>query len=354
MAITGNKGEWSEIYTLFKLLGDGVVYAGDSNMRKKANLFYPILKVIRQEQNRYDYSPNQNRMVIIEENGSEILRISMIDFVKQAKQLLNDINAASAPAFPVPNTELFMNKIKCSSLKAKSSDKTDIHIVIHDLRTGMTPLLGFSIKSQLGSSSTLLNPGKTTNFVYKLNKPISDVDINVINGESGQIKRMEKLFKLGYDISYYSMDSNTFEDNLMIVDSVMPEIVAECMKEHFTSGYNTMKELTNGIIRRNPYGVRNAQAYYSTKIKSLLVDAALGMTPATAWTRNYDANGGYLVVRNDGEVICYHFYDRNQFEEYLYNNTRLDWPSRTRYDWGYVYKKGKDAFLKLNLQIRFL
>ena len=354
MAITGNKGEWSEIYTLFKLLGDGVVYAGDSNMRKKANLFYPILKVIRQEQNRYDYSPNQNRMVIIEENGSEILRISMIDFVKQAKQLLNDINAASAPAFPVPNTELFMNKIKCSSLKAKSSDKTDIHIVIHDLRTGMTPLLGFSIKSQLGSSSTLLNPGKTTNFVYKLNKPISDVDINVINGESGQIKRMEKLFKLGYDISYYSMDSNTFEDNLMIVDSVMPEIVAECMKEHFTSGYNTMKELTNGLIRRNPYGVRNAQAYYSTKVKSLLVDSALGMTPATAWTRNYDANGGYLVVRNDGEVICYHFYDRNQFEEYLYNNTRLDWPSRTRYDWGYVYKKGKDAFLKLNLQIRFL
>ena len=31
MALTGNKGEWSEIYTLLKLLGEGKVYAGDQH-----------------------------------------------------------------------------------------------------------------------------------------------------------------------------------------------------------------------------------------------------------------------------------------------------------------------------------
>ena len=354
MAITGNKGEWSEIYTLFKLLGDGVVYAGDGNMNKINNLFYPILKVIRQEQNRYDYSPNQNRMVVIEENGQVILRISMNDFVIQARQLLRDIKSATAPAFPLPNTERFMQSIHCSVLKAKSVDKSDIRIVIHDLRTGMTPLLGFSIKSQLGSASTLLNPGKTTNFTYIIKKPISDAQIAQINAVDGQIERMGLLFRLGYDISYHNMDCNTFEDNLMIVDTVMPEIVAECLKEHFTSGKSTIRDLTNGVIRRNPYGVRNANDYYSTKMKSLLVDSALGMTPAKVWRRVYDATGGYLVVRDDGEVICYHFYDRNQFEDYLFNNTRLDWPSRSRYDWGYLYREGRSVFLKLNLQIRFL
>ena len=356
MPITGNKGEWSEIYTLFKLLGDGVVYAGDGNMQKISNLFYPIMKVIRQEQDLYEYSPNRNnnRMVIIEENKVEIMRISMNDFVQQAQQLLADIRRSSAAAFSVPNTEQFMNRIRCSSLKARSCDKADIHIVIHDLRTGMTPLLGFSIKSQLGSSSTLLNPGRATNFTYKLNKPISDSEISSINSVSSQIQRMADLFRRGYDISYHSMDSSTFEDNLLIVDSVMPEIVAECMKEHFTTGNSTIKDLTNSIMRRNPYGVRNTGVYYSSKMKSLLIDAALGMTPATVWTRKYDANGGYLVVRNDGEVVCYHFYDRNQLEDYLYNNTRLDWPSRTRYDWGYLYRQGQDVFLKLNLQIRFL
>jgi len=57
MAISGNKGEWSEIYTLFKLLGDGVVYAGNGNMEKIDTLFYPILRVIRQEEKNYQYAP---------------------------------------------------------------------------------------------------------------------------------------------------------------------------------------------------------------------------------------------------------------------------------------------------------
>ena len=49
MALTGNKGEWSEIYTLFKLLGDGVVYAGDQNLHNIQDLFYPIIMILRQE-----------------------------------------------------------------------------------------------------------------------------------------------------------------------------------------------------------------------------------------------------------------------------------------------------------------
>ena len=43
MAKTANKGEWSEIYALFKLLGEKRVYAGDGNLNKIEDLFYPIL-----------------------------------------------------------------------------------------------------------------------------------------------------------------------------------------------------------------------------------------------------------------------------------------------------------------------
>ncbi len=35
MAVSGNKGEWSEIYALFKLLGDMEVFTGDENLNKK-------------------------------------------------------------------------------------------------------------------------------------------------------------------------------------------------------------------------------------------------------------------------------------------------------------------------------
>ena len=47
--LTGNKGEWSEIYVLFKLLAEGKLYAADEHLRKLENLFFPIFKVVRSE-----------------------------------------------------------------------------------------------------------------------------------------------------------------------------------------------------------------------------------------------------------------------------------------------------------------
>lgn len=69
MALSGNKGEWSEIYALFRLLGEGKVHAGDADMNK-LDLYYPILNVIREESKRYEYKPDiEQNIVIIDENG---------------------------------------------------------------------------------------------------------------------------------------------------------------------------------------------------------------------------------------------------------------------------------------------
>ncbi len=88
MAITGNKGEWSEIYTLFRLLGEGKVYAGDANLNKM-DLYYPILNVIREESKKYEYKPDiEHNIVVIDENGKEYLRIPMQRFVNESSSLL--------------------------------------------------------------------------------------------------------------------------------------------------------------------------------------------------------------------------------------------------------------------------
>ena len=164
MAITGNKGEWSEIYTLFRLLGEGRVYAGDANLNK-LDLYYPIINIIREESKRYEYKPNSKQnIVVIDEDGNEFARISMAKFMEESRSLLDTIKETNKRAFEIPDIESFMGQIGCTKLKAPSKDKADIHIVIHDLRTNMTPELGFSIKSQLGSPSTLLNPGGPTNI----------------------------------------------------------------------------------------------------------------------------------------------------------------------------------------------
>ena len=107
MAVTGNKGEWSEIYTLFRLLGDGKVHAGDANLNKM-DLYYPILNIIREESKRYEYKPNtEKNIVVIDEDGNEYARISMNKFLTESKSLLNAIKETKQRAFAVPSAESF-------------------------------------------------------------------------------------------------------------------------------------------------------------------------------------------------------------------------------------------------------
>jgi len=84
-----------------------------------------------------------------------------------------------------------------------------------------------------------------------------------------------------------------------------------------------------------------------------LTDIALGMTPSKVWSGIYDATGGYLIVKENGDVLCYHIYNRNHFEDYLFNNTKLETASSTRHEFGNLYEKNGQFYFKLNLQIRF-
>lgn len=358
MALTGNKGEWSEIYTLFRMLGEGRVYAGDANLNK-LSLYYPILNVIREESKRYEYKPDtRQHVVIIDENGNEYTRISMDRFMSESTTLLNAIKSANQPAFAIPSTESFMGLIGCSKLKAPSKDKADIHIIIHDLRTNMTPLLGFSIKSQLGSASTLLNAGETTNIRYHVvGNTMSDEELAEINAIKAHLPRMKTLTERGYHLEYSDIEHKTFKNNLLFLDTCMPEFIAACLIcDSMPGATSTIKDAVNQVVLHNPFGFtgKNIQAFYEHKMKVLLLDSALGMTPAKEWTGRYDANGGYLVVKSDGDIVCYHFYNRNDVEDYLYNNTRFERASRTRYHFGSLYKSTDgEVYLRLNLQIRF-
>jgi type II restriction enzyme len=77
------------------------------------------------------------------------------------------------------------------------------------------------------------------------------------------------------------------------------------------------------------------------------------MMPTSVWSGIYDATGGYLIVKEDGDVLCYHIYNRNAFEDYLYKNTKFETASSTRHDFGKIYENADKLYFKLNLQIRF-
>lgn len=360
MALAGNKGEWSEIYTLLKLLGEGKVHAGDQNLNKIQDLFYPIIMILRQEKDRdYNYRLQDQDVIIQTPAGVELLRIPASVFLVEAETLLKAINEGDG-AFAIPQIETFMNSIYCHSLKAKSSDKTDIRIILHDRRTKINSEMGFSIKSQLGGDSTLLNASRATNFNFKvIGASLSDNEISDINSMNPKrnkvIDRVNAIKEKGATLIFDKVDNSVFRNNLVMLDGDLPTIIANLLLEQLNTGVSTLKELAEKIMETNPlkYDVEQNSPFYAYKIKHLLTSVALGMMPATAWSGRFDANGGYLVVKKDGEILCYHFYDRNRFEDYLFSNAYLERSSTTRHEYATIVKESDGTLsFKLNFQIR--
>lgn len=357
--ITGNKGEWSEIYALFKLLGDKQLFLGNKDIEKLEGLVYPIIKILRSENNGdFEYSIKDE--IILISGNEQVLKIPIDEFKTKALFLLKAIKGNKERTFSVPEIEEFMQSINCISLKASSSAKTDITIVVHDQRTNQQPTLGFSIKSQLGSPSTLLNAGKTTNFIYEINYAhLTRNEIDQINSISTRSKIMDRIAQIQSKdgiFEFVKTERQIFSNNLVLIDSLLPKILSQIVFDFYSSEFSHLTDLVNLTAKKNPleFDIENEHKFYEYKIKRFLTDVALGMMPSQVWTGKYDATGGYLIVKENGDVLCYHIYNRNEFEDYLLNNTKLDTASSSRHGFGEVYEENGRLFFKLNLQIRFL
>lgn len=286
------------------------------------------------------------------------MRIPVKTFAEQAVNLLTQIKGSTG-VFSIPEVETFMTSVLCKSLKAKSSSKTDIRIVIHDQRINQTAELGFSIKSQLSGEATLLNAGKTTNFIFQVidfNPTITEIkEINKIDTKSKIKDRIESIKLKGGNLIFNALEQAVFKNNLVLIDSLLPNILADLIKTFYTSNLSSIKDLTHSINGANPlqFDTQFAHTFYDYKIKRFLTDVALGMTPSKVWNGIYDATGGYLIVKENGDVLCYHIYNRNQFEDYLFANTKLETASSTRHEFGIIYEENGQFYFKLNLQIRF-
>lgn len=358
--ISANKGEWSELYVLFKLLGEKKLYAGDGNLNK-LETFYPVLKILRDELERHLEYTLDKEIVIVTENKEEISRISVTDFLQKSKELFEQINNGGdgTGAFEITNLNDFLKKIHCQKVKAKSLDKADIHIVIHDYHTGMEPNLGFSIKSEAGSKATLLNASSATIFNYLLKgRHIDENTISEINNISTRRKiqdRVVAISKAGASLEMYQMPNNTFFNNLTMIDSHLPKIIAWMMADCYKNRDMDIQKAVERIKKANPmnYDMTGGHDFYGYKIKSLLVNVALGMLPATVWNGKYEATGGYILVKDDGDVICFHIYDRNLLEDYLFHNTKFESPKSDINN--PIICKGDNAcnYFTLCLQIRF-
>ena len=336
----GNKWELSEVYALLRILADEKIYATDSETK--------------------EYTAGE--MISIYINGEKVKELPATEFESESVNLLNEINSKDFyGALSVESTQNFRDKILCYKILTPAIDKNDIMIKITDADTVYSPTIGSLIKSELGSYSTLLNAGKTTNFIYKIVQNHSDLireanEIYKVSGGKNHTDvrgRISKIIEENGTLEYRNINNQIFEDNLVLIDSNMGKIIAETLLYFYKDGISNCNEMVEKLEQENPLNYGNVNAY-RYKFKKFLTAVALGMKHATVWDGLDETTGGYIVVTKEDNVLAYHIYNRNYFEEYLLSNTKYEIASTSRHDFGEVYSENGEDFIKLNVQVRFI
>jgi HpaII restriction endonuclease len=355
-----NKGEWAEFYAFLKILEVKQLSAADKNLEIIKDKFFTFQKLIRNETNAKTkvFDLNDSEIHILDIEGNLLKSIKNTDLSGKTFHIFENIKNAKTTTFALPEAQELLCELLCTQIKASSSSKSDIDGVIYDRVSDKEELLGFSVKSMIGGASTLLNAGKTTNFVYEITElPIEKLElINRIDGKAKIQERLRMIINSGGFIKFDKVLRLEFETNLRKIDTIFPIFISQMLVDFFSGKANKITELvellsTNEDLRK---AYRLSKSDYEYKIKNFLVSVALGMVPSKEWDGFTKAHGGYIIVKNNGDVVCYHLYNRDEFLSYLFENTKFESASSTRHNYGKIYQEGGKMYFNLNLQIRFL
>lgn len=368
-----NKGEWAEFYVMLKLLGEGKLYTADKLLQKNYKSYLDILKVIRQECAsqvlEYIIDEEKSTVTIKPQDSKEVFAvIPTSEFNKNAATLFDNIKKARGSSVPAPDSVcdfasvIYVSKPKApavQALKKQFGGKNDIFIEVRDGQTAIVSIMGFSIKSKFGQNPTLFNAGSSSQYLYKLtgcNDAMME-EFNAISEKDGRgwSKCKEYLSSHSVSTEFARTQNPVYANNLFLIRESMAKIMAWCVKDRLLSANDNhnVKETVERMAEENPLNVPNPQVYYEKALKDFLIAGFTGMTAGKVWDGKEQVNGGYIVVMDDGDILCYHSNDRESFRDYLYRNTFFEYVSADKYSWSRIQKIDGEYYLPLNVSIRF-
>ena len=352
-----NIGEWSEFYVFLKVLSDRKLISADADLFPIPGQDVPVIKVFHDEtgsaEKTYDLSSQNSEQIIFSQNGSTPVVLDAQEISSKLNTIFNKILAGSTH---ITEGDELMRYLNCSHRRGMPhGSKEDIAMIVHDPRTGQEPRMAYSIKSQVGSPSTLLNASGATNFLFEATNTGQNLDLTTLNSNDRTKSRIDALMAAGMNLKYSGVSNNVFKQNMELIDTFFPDIMATLLLRHYTSNKSGLMDVldTFGSTIELSSGAKVEKSAVIYKVKRFLVAVALGMTPSRAWSGTLSATGGYLILKPDGELVCYHIFNINSFEDYLLRSTKFERGGESRHRYGEFYKEGEKNLIKLNLQIRF-
>lgn len=357
-----NRGEWSELYALLELLDNQDLNIVDDELNLIDNNTFKVLGLyIQNSNNEYYFDINDVNVDVLKNN--RIISNVEKNEIKKYKNLLLDKILHELPgngSFPIEEMKYILQKLtEGNKIKSSSLYKEDISAKLKDNKLNtVVNKVGYSIKSSLGSPATLLNASSNTNFKYRVSGLSDDeiITVNSINTRTKLIDRLDYICSKEAYIEFDSVPSNVLNQNLQMIDSKLPEILADLLLSSYETGVKHIEELIEIIADKNIVNYPgNTYKYYKKKMGDFLLAVTLGLMPGEIWNGEYSVTGGIILVENNGEILVLDaIYYKEYLVRYLIRNTKLESPSSTRYKMFGIYDEDGEKYFNLNLQIRFL
>lgn len=400
-----NRGEWTEAYVFLKLLSDGKIYGATEDLKKDLSKFIKIVSVTRPEKENFvlKYEPDFDSIpqkVSAMLNETEFAVITVSELTEKANFLYKSLKTFSAQKKDtIPEIQEFLEKLKFSSPKIPSlpksfenefGRKTDIIVTIINSEDGAVSTDGFSIKSHMGSPSSLFNYGDGSRMIFKI-VGCTEKRMHEINLIEDELKIIQAI-KDDKDLSleFVKTGKEEFAGNLEYIDTQMLKIITMTMlvqtKYLSPAKSGNLRDIVNVVSELNPLNVMYPEHFYEAKFKDFLFASLAGLTASKKWDGKTRMTGGYIDVNKDGELLYYRAISNEIFCSYLYENTFIDQPDRghnkdiaiekakayfenrtvsdaeikaikkakdKKGNCGFVYEENGEYFIAINFQVRF-
>lgn len=384
-----NKGEVSEFYAFVYILGNKVIELVDGSL-KCLGQQVEFLKVFRNEDVSYEMVGDDK--LRIRKNDSETLvdRESIRDHAQQLIELVKHTGTVQESDTAIQQLKTLL---QTDRMTAKSVDKSDFSAEVFSPNQPHSQTLGFSVKSHIGSSPTLINvsgensllwfeilsdSGRTlTSADYQTLATIQEqwdhqkeAEKNGLTKDKTSIRScLDLLRQYGYRLKFSHTCKPALDYTLRVIDSKFPDILGAVMLEHY-AGKKASNRHTRSLssliddccvdccdiscfagLGETDDEVRMSVRY---KMQNFLLAFSTGATVSKKWDGKDLANGGFIVVLKSGKVVCLELFTRNSIGQYLLENTKFETPSLNRHGGGRIVFNENKPLFGLQLQIRFM
>lgn len=354
-----NKGEAAEVYVWLRLALDRELVGAFHDLQPWTSKQWPILRIVHSTagQHREIEIASKRASLVIPVTGKFALSDTKLRDI--AAEWLNAISRPekldSSVVGQLENSLYAAFPELRSSPGKGSNDKSDLYVTVEEpvQHLRLKYRRGLSVKSAIGSHPTLVNASRLTRFRFRVSPSFVKRTARQPESTLEHVRHADLTFD-GLALGEGDVQVSTYENNLGTIDSQLPQILSWLLTERRESGEKMISVLCDRIKAANPLKLRTLETY-RIKILEFLVASALDMVPSKPWLGKFQADGGVVIVRPDGSLATFFIVDaelREQLDLFLFECAYLETPSRSKHDYGTVYKLDGSQCLDLCLQVR--